>query len=318
MLKFLLILTKMKELKIETKIQYSSEKDQFSTFLLNHPLSVCFKITNRCNYNCPHCLAESSIKEEAGMNLQEVLKVLDEIASAQIPRVDITGGEPFLRKDILEILQYANSLDLKIVITSNGSCITSKHIDILKATNTYVQISLDGPQEINDHLRAKSSYENSLRAIHLLTKNNIPVRINCTVQRYNYEYTDFMINLAQDLKVDSLYFILVSAQGRAKKLQQKICLTQEQEINLRKKVSNYNTEGKSNVLIKLLDYKLFETGCILIDQFGNFISQKWDMNNTRIIGNVLKNDLKKMWQKPGAFDHALHLMQYLQHPSLIK
>lgn len=305
-----------KNFRIDAEIKYDSQIDKFSRFILTSPLSICFQVINRCNFNCPHCISNSGPDMGEGLRLSEIKKILGNLAKIGVRRVDITGGEPYLRKDINEILLFSNKVGLDTVVTSNGSLLNESHINALKKSKALIQISLDGPDEINSKIRQPGSYSLAIKAIKLLVKNKIPVRINCTLQKKNYKYVDYMYSLTNRLKVSSLYFIVVSAQGRGKALQNKICLSLNQEKLIRKKVKEFSLNKKID--IKILDYKLFETACVLIDNKANFVSQRFDQDKTKIIGNVLKEDIKKMWQDPKAFDHTLHLLQYLQHPALIK
>lgn len=298
-------------MKISSDISYDYKLDKFHTFKLHSPLSICLRILNKCNFCCPHCIASSGPGEKKFLSYSNIEKILTKLAKAGVKRVDITGGEPFLREDIGKILLYAHNLNLATVISSNGSLINDSHIKVLKEAQTFVNISIDGPEEVNDLLRQPNSFQKACGAVKRLAENHIPVRINCTLQKRNYKYIKYMYNLAKELGACSLYFIVVSAQGRAKNLKEDICLSSRQEISLRRTVSKL--KKTEDLDIKILDYKYFETACALIDEDANFVSQRFDQEQTKIIGNVLKGNISKMWQTPGAFDHILHLLFYLQY-----
>jgi len=73
-----------------------------------NPFSVMFELTYECNFDCIHCYVRGSRKEKRELNTKEVFSVLDELKKMGIFRIGFTGGEPLLRKDIFDILDYAN------------------------------------------------------------------------------------------------------------------------------------------------------------------------------------------------------------------
>ena len=291
-------------------IFYDKNKDGFSRFVLSHPLSICYKVTNKCNLYCKHCIANGSTSNDIGPTFDDIKKALNIFKKSGIIRVDFTGGEPYVRKDIDQILEYAVKLGLEVIITTNGLLLTDENIKVLKKNKIFTQISLDGSKKVNDKLRGKGSYEAAIKSIKLLIKNEIPTRINCTLQQKNVNEILKMIKISESLRLDNLYFILVGAQGRAKKYQKDICLLREQEISAIKKIQNYANKGNLN--IKILDYKKYN--CILVEPNGDFISQSWDEENNKLVGNIYKDNLNKLWKKSGAFNHISHLLQYLRYP----
>jgi len=298
-------------MKITGDVNYNKDLDKFQEFKLHAPLSTCLRITNRCNFSCPHCIANGSNNKNIDLSQSNIKKFLKKLSSAGVIRVDITGGEPFLRKDLNDILLFAHQCNLATVVTTNGSIMTKDNIKALKESKTFANVSIDGPEKINNLLRHPNSFIQACNTVKLLHKNKIPVRINCTLQKRNYQYIEYMYNFSKELGACSLYFIVVSAQGRAEHIKDEICLSPDQEKGLREKVSELK---KANDLdLKILDYKYFESACPLIEEAGNFVSQKFDQNKTKIVGNVLKEDISELWCKDDSFNHILHILFYFQY-----
>lgn len=298
-------------MEITGTVDYNKHLDRFENFKLKAPLTTCLRITNQCNFSCPHCIANGDTQKITNLSYSNIKKIIKKLSLAGVIRVDISGGEPFLRKDLSDILLFAHQCNLATVVTTNGSIITKDHIKALKDSQTFVNVSIDGPEEINNLLREPNSFTQACNTVKLLIKNDIPVRINCTLQKRNYQYIEYMYNFSKEIGACSLYFIVVSAQGRAKDIKNKICLSQKQEEDLRKKVSELKENNEID--LKILDYKYFATACPLIEESGYFISQQYDQNNTKIVGNILKEDISELWCKKDCFDHILHLLFYFQY-----
>jgi 8-oxo-dGTP diphosphatase len=159
---------------INSSLVYDEKTDKFSKFLIPNPLSICYKIIKKCNFNCPHCIASSWINESYGLNTEDAKKVIQNIAKSWIKRLDITWWEPFLRNDINEILQLAYGLWLELVITTNGAILKNEHLELLSRLNIFTQVSIDWPKDINDKLRVKWSFDIAINALNKLNSYNIP------------------------------------------------------------------------------------------------------------------------------------------------
>lgn len=154
------------------------------------PLQLIYFVTNRCNYACKHCFLENraDIKEEA-------LRPADiERLSSTIPflvSLSITGGEPFIRNDIVDLVRafYKNTKINSLVINTNGYApdrikdLTSGILKVAKGSRVFFGISLDGIGEKNDEIRGvRGSFENALK-----TYNNLKV--------FAKEYKNFTIGI---------------------------------------------------------------------------------------------------------------------------
>lgn len=121
---------KLKESKLEklftnlVDIEYYVELTKIEENKLN---IVYIAITNRCNLNCIHCTAKSNINEIDTLSLKEIYAIIDQICDVNPRIINITGGEPLIRKDILQILNYIrNKYSGYIVLSTNGILITNK------------------------------------------------------------------------------------------------------------------------------------------------------------------------------------------------
>lgn len=156
-------------------------------------------ITNKCNNRCIHCYQDTFNGKET--NIQSAKEIIDDFVSfCEILKVEphflITGGDPFLNKDIFLILAEIKARANKITILGNPEIIlgNTSLIDFLKHIELVdYQLSLDGLEETHDKIRYKGSFKNTINAIKELVSNGIKVKIMSTLSTLNIgELTDLM------------------------------------------------------------------------------------------------------------------------------
>ena len=160
--------------------------------MLPHPLSAPAKVyvdvTARCNLRCRYCYhfdSPAAVPDE--LSAGEWLLFIREMASCGVMNVNISGGEPLIRPDILKILDGFRNLGMRFDLVSNGSLLTAGHADFIASLSrcNFVQLSFDGPEEVHDAARGKGAFAGAVRAIRLLRSRNVPVRLRDTVGRHN-------------------------------------------------------------------------------------------------------------------------------------
>jgi heme b synthase len=146
---------------------------------------IAWEVTRSCNLACVHCRASSEYGPYEGeLSTQEVLRVMDEIASISKPVIILTGGEPLLRSDLFDLASYGTAKGFRMVMATNGTLFTEEIIRKMKASGIQrISISIDGPTaETHDAFRkVKGSFEGSLRGIEMAKKGGIEFQINTTI-----------------------------------------------------------------------------------------------------------------------------------------
>lgn len=147
---------------------------------------------------------------------QEVIKkALDEIAGWQRDcTVVITGGEPFLRKDIFQIIEHAVNNGLKTEVISNGSLIDEKlALKIISSGLKNIAISVDGARaKTHDFIRGKGSFEKAINGLNQLVKvkrelgRNPQISVWTTIMKENLDELSDIIPLVKDLGVECLVY----------------------------------------------------------------------------------------------------------------
>ncbi|WP_166870958.1 mycofactocin radical SAM maturase [Salinibacterium sp. ZJ450] len=154
---------------------------------LDAPICLTWELTYACNLSCVHCLSSSGRRDSRELSTDECKAVIDELERMQVFYVNIGGGEPTVRPDFWELVDYATAHHVGVKFSTNGVKITPDVATRL-ATSDYVdvQISLDGATaEVNDHVRGPGSYDTALRAMQNLADagfTGFKISVVCTRQ----------------------------------------------------------------------------------------------------------------------------------------
>lgn len=145
------------------------------------PVRISFLVTKYCNLSCFYCYALDTInsKDLPEPTLDDLKNIVDQIYKAGCRWVDILGGEPLIRDDIEELIDYLHHKGMFIEITTNGFFV-KKRIAALKKVD-HVCISLDGDKESNDKSRGENSFEKIVSGIEFAVKNRLNVRVHATL-----------------------------------------------------------------------------------------------------------------------------------------
>ncbi|GGP04185.1 mycofactocin radical SAM maturase [Nonomuraea glycinis] len=131
------------------------------------PICLTWELTYACNLSCVHCLSSSGRRDPRELSTEQCKAVIDELRDMQVFYVNIGGGEPTVRPDFWELLEYAVSQKVGVKFSTNGVRLTPERARFLAATDYVdVQVSLDGATaEVNDRVRGAGSYVTALRAL---------------------------------------------------------------------------------------------------------------------------------------------------------
>ena len=166
---------------------------------LDAPICLTWEITYACNLQCVHCLSSSGTRDPRELSTDQAKSVLDELRDLQVFYINIGGGEPMIRKDFFEILDHAETNNIGVKFSTNGTYITAENARRLAAMNYLdIQISLDGVDAItNDAVRGKGSYATAIAAMnHLRDANFGQFKISVVVTRHNVDQLDAFKALA--------------------------------------------------------------------------------------------------------------------------
>ena len=166
--------------------------DQFELGL-DAPICLTWELTYACNLSCVHCLSSSGKRDPRELSTQQCKDIIDELQRMQVFYVNIGGGEPTVRSDFWELVDYATEHQVGVKFSTNGVRITPAVAAKLAASDYVdVQISLDGATaEVNDAVRGKGSFAMAVRALQNLSDAGFrDAKISVVMTRHNIGQLD--------------------------------------------------------------------------------------------------------------------------------
>ena len=166
---------------------------------LDAPICLTWELTYACNLACNHCLSSSGRRDPRELSTDECKAVIDELERLQVFYVNLGGGEPMLRRDFFELLDYANAHHVGVKFSTNGTYIDAEAARRLASMDYLdVQISIDGADaDVNDALRGEGSFAAARAAMdHLAAAEFGPFKISVVVTRHNVDQLDAFKTIA--------------------------------------------------------------------------------------------------------------------------
>ena len=169
----------------------------FRLYLLdrNIPIFANLSVTDRCNFNCGHCnIPDRNSKE---LTKEKIFSIIDELDRLGTMKIGICGGEPLLREDIGEIINYIKSKNILVTIVSNGSLVKQR-IEEIKNLDL-IMISFDGPPQVQENVRGKQAYEIAIDAIKFALSNKLKVMSWTVLTKDNIKELDSILETAESI-----------------------------------------------------------------------------------------------------------------------
>jgi mycofactocin biosynthetic radical S-adenosylmethionine protein MftC len=167
---------------------------------LDAPICLTWELTYGCNLACVHCLSSSGRRDPEELSTEECKAVIDELARLQVFYVNIGGGEPTIRPDFLELVEYAVASGVGVKFSTNGSKIDADMARRLSGSDYIdVQISIDGADAAtNDAVRGEGSFATALAAMENLQAAGFGrFKISVVITRHNVGQLDEFEALAE-------------------------------------------------------------------------------------------------------------------------
>ena len=182
---------------------------------------VVWNVTRACNLNCIHCYAravERSCDKE--LTHDQGLALLDDLADFGVPVMLFSGGEPLMRPDLVDLASYAVKKGMRAVISTNGTLITQEKAEELKQIGlSYVGVSLDGMEAVNDRFRKKKgAFKAALAGIKNCQRVGLKVGLRFTINRMNIDEIPHVFDLLEENSIPRVCFYHLVYAGRGSDL----------------------------------------------------------------------------------------------------
>ncbi|MGI6093223.1 MAG: putative heme d1 biosynthesis radical SAM protein NirJ1 [Negativicutes bacterium] len=184
---------------------------------------VAWNITRTCNLKCVHCYSSSDAQKYSGeLTTAEAKKFIDDCAEFKVPVLLLSGGEPLIRPDVFELVEYAKTRGIRTTFSTNGTLIDMETAKRIKALNVgYVGISLDGLGEANDNFRGKAgAFEKALQGIRNCLAIGQRVGLRFTINRYNFHDLENIFKLIKEEQIPRVCFYHLVYSGRGSQMMQ--------------------------------------------------------------------------------------------------
>lgn len=286
-------------IKLHEGFLYNPVKD---SYLITHenpeelgPISVGFQVTRRCNANCVHCAASDMIPD---LPTEKVFEILEKLKAGGCVRVCVTGGEPLVRNDLMDILKKIKELGMNATLSTNGLALNRQKLKEMKPYLTNIRFSLHGLKETNDKIfQRKGAYEKIMSQIEACVEEGMSVGVIYSAMKRN---VDELVELAHELEergVGKITIFTLIANGRAIDLFDKQLVPASEIEKTLKKLKKLKKEKGWDLSFNLVDWRL-EGQCLLVTPAG--VMYGYDPSspdNILKIGNVLKQSVRELWSK---------------------
>jgi len=178
------------------------------------------QINNACNLRCTHCLVSSGPGEDRGLPAEFWTRVLARAVELGLDRVYLTGGEPFLRKDLIPLLRRATEHHgLEAIVLTNATAFRAgvlAELDTLSRERIRFQVSIDGSRATtNDAIRGAGTFDRALDGARCLADRGYAVSLTTVATRTNLEELPELPALAKTVGARSQHVMWAHRRGRA-------------------------------------------------------------------------------------------------------
>jgi Fe-coproporphyrin III synthase len=182
---------------------------------------VVWNMTRQCNLKCIHCYAHAkNIDSERDLSLSEGKDLIDDLSGFGVPVILFSGGEPLVRKDLPELAAYAVKKGMRAVLSTNGTLITPQVAQRLKDIGlSYVGISLDGMEAVNDRFRGvQGAFVSALKGIENCRNAGMRIGLRFTINKQNAHQIPEIFNLLEEMDIPRVCFYHLVYAGRGSEL----------------------------------------------------------------------------------------------------
>ena len=182
---------------------------------------VVWNTTKACNLDCIHCYAEATNQPDNNeLSTKEAKKFIDQLADFKVPVLLFSGGEPLMRQDLFELIEYTAQQGIRPVISTNGTLIDQTTAQKIKDSGVkYVGISLDGIGHKNDKFRGrKGAYQKALQGIKNCLQIKQKVGLRFTISKYTFGELEKIFDLIENEKIPRVCFYHLVYSGRGNSL----------------------------------------------------------------------------------------------------
>jgi MoaA/NifB/PqqE/SkfB family radical SAM enzyme len=243
---------------------------------LDAPLYVAWQLTNECNLACLHCIEESgpgkAFRDE--LDTKQIFSVLEQLMDHEVPYVSFSGGEPMVRPQFFDMVEYVCSRGGQLKIETNAHYLDPENCARLaQAGVKAVQVSLDGAsRETFNRMRVRGDFDRMIEGVRNLRAAGVPIEINYSPTKFNIHEIDTALDLACEMGALSFYTGRTMYTGNAVKTWRHLAPSEEQYqaffATLHRRTAEFRDRMRVHFhemgLLEELRYRLHHPAALLI------------------------------------------------------
>jgi radical SAM protein with 4Fe4S-binding SPASM domain len=234
---------------------------------LSAPIYMGWEITYTCNLNCKHCYNVSGVGGDWEPSLTDLRQFVDKYVKAGVYGINLGGGEPLLRDDVIDIVHYADQRGIRMNIDTNATQVTHEIAQNLKKAGLRaVHVSIDGStSDIHDEFReTPGALESTVKGVKRLQKAGFSPVVRTVVSKLNIDDLEKMDTMLMQLDIKYHVLTRFLPLGRGKENRGTLMTTPEEN----KKAFEYVTKKRSELRKKNYFLSLDETFPLTLAQIG--------------------------------------------------
>jgi len=185
------------------------------------PFTVAWEVTRACAYACIHCRAEAQPKRDPReLTTEEGCRLIDELVEVGRPILIVTGGDPMMRPDLMELIRYASGRGLRVALSPTATKLVTPErlLEASEAGVARIQMSLDGSRpDVQDTFRGRpGSFQRTLEILDDIRSAGISLQVGTTVSRYNVNDLPAIAAIVGEYTAVmwSLFFLVPTGRGK--------------------------------------------------------------------------------------------------------
>lgn len=272
-------------------------------FNLISPISVGWMISGRCNAKCLHCYAFRENLCEQELTLKQIKKIIRDLSFNKVFRIDLSGGEPLVRQDINEIISYAVTNKLSVILSTNGYLLEKIDLSSLSA----IQVSLDSIDgKKHDYFRGfPGLHEKVIKNLKKLDGNS-SLRIFSVLSKLNIDEIDELTKFCFDLGAKEHQYLRYIPSGRGQINKDEFYLGDKEYKKVMKKIIKIKRKYGGKMIVECIDLSKNDQSYCLIRPNGDLVTLSKKTMDYVKVGNLLDDSIRKLW-KNKHFNRLGHL-----------
>lgn len=287
--------------------------------------NVQIEITNRCNLECLHCYANSCKNSRSELTTNEIKNIIKEASDLGCNDISLSGGEPLLHKNVVDVMRIVKDYGLKLTVNTNGTLLNEKIIKIMGHLEVdLVTVSIHGYHaKTHDFItQSHGSWSKAVESIEELIKNNIPVGIATAITKVNMNEVPLIARSLRELDIRAFFTFRFLPIGRGKMNKDILDLSPIEHKSIMAKLFNFHDikkytyievpyiMGSKSNKIKIISCQAGINTCT-ISSNGDVLACAGLRDERIVAGNIKREDFGHIWYN----SKSLNLLRSMQPPS---